>query len=630
MLFKNRLRRAVQSTVTNQPIAPQTPIAPAEETVLANAADVGAFVAGLSRPGGFVKIVVEDVDQIRALTVADPSITVSRLSLKVRRWEWPHRRWNGRLGWLPGVLRQMVRYPARSVGASWCDIELRDETSLAQVARAVYPLFAVDRGHHGFGHVQLGTDAVDAAALALLPTRTAPGIPELPVDQLQGVGLSSADLGLVSSPERFDELVEIAEDPRETVFRTPVLVDAYGHLSVSDRSRRPVVDLHVHNPIGRLQGFDEPEGWLALTIEGDQLHLRPTAGSAEELEEMAHPLAAPFTRQEIARLRHVESIDLAGLAAVPEECEQALHRRLAEIAASGAILHSMSAGLGLANEMLGETLADLLRKPYQPGLGLTRELRSVGQRRKAMERFGGFFELAGFADDQGRRLLPKVSAVLSTMRPDRVSAVVEALAAQRYPHLEIIVAVHGAEAPLPGELEDAIKAADATVLLHDRATPFGAVLADAARHASGDLIVKIDDDDVYGPQVIGDLVLAYLYSSADMVGKTTEYLYLEALGHTVHRTFTTEAYHYQLAGGAMMLSTAMLNEVGGWRPTPNSTDRSVLIRVGNAGGIGYRTTSLGYVYIRHADGHTWKRDESSLVAGAFEQWPRFMPEIVDG
>ncbi|MEU0316314.1 glycosyltransferase [Nocardioides sp. NPDC006273] len=616
--------------MTNQPIARHTPIAPAEETVLASAAEVGAFVAGLSRPGGFVKIVVEDVDQIRALTVADPSITVSRLSLKVRRWEWPHRRWNGRLGWLPGVLRQMVRYPARSVGASWCDIELRDETSLALVARAVYPLFAVDRGHHGFGHVQLGTDAVDAAALALLPTRTAPGIPELPVDQLQGVGLSSADLGLVSSPERFDELVEVAEDPRETVFRTPVLVDAHGHLSISERSRRPVVDLHVHNPIGRLQGFDEPEGWLALTIEGDQLHLRPTAGSAEELDEMAHPLAAPFTRQEIARLRHVESVDLSGLAAVPEECERTLHRRLAEIAASGAIMHSMSAGLELANETLGETLADLLRKPYQPVLGLVRELRSVGQRREAMERFGGFFELAGFADDQGRRLLPKVSAVLSTMRPDRVSAVVEALAAQRYPHLEIIVAVHGAEAPLPGELEDAIKAADATVLLHDRATPFGAVLADAARHASGDLIVKIDDDDVYGPQVIGDLVLAYLYSSADMVGKTTEYLYLEALGHTVHRTFTTEAYHYQLAGGAMMLSTAMLNEVGGWRPTPNSTDRSVLIRVGNAGGIGYRTTSLGYVYIRHADGHTWKRDESSLVAGAFEQWPRFMPEIVDG
>lgn len=620
----------MQSTVTNQPIARHTPIAPAEETVLANAAEVGAFLAGLPRPGGFVKIVVEDVDQIRALTVADPSITVSRLSLKVRRWEWPHRRWNGRLGWLPGVLRQMVRYPARSVGASWCDIELRDETSLAQVARAVYPLFAVDRGHHGFGHVQLGTDAVDAAALALLPTRTAPGIPELPVDQLQGVGLSSADLGLVSSAERFDELVEIAEDPRETVFRTPVLVDMHGHLAISERSRRPVVDLHVHNPIGRLQGFDEPEGWLALRIEGDHLHLRPTAGSAEELEEIAHPLAAPFTRQEIARLRHVESIDLSGISAVPEEGEQALHRRLAEIAASGAILHSMSADLGHADEMLGETLADILRKPYQPALGLVRELRSVRQRREAMERFGGFFELAGFAEDQGRRLLPKVSAVLSTMRPDRVSAVVEALAAQRYPHLEIIVAVHGAEAPLPGELEDAIKAADATVLLHDRATPFGAVLADAARHASGDLIVKIDDDDVYGPQVIGDLVLAYLYSSADMVGKTTEYLYLEALGHTVHRTFTTEAYHYQLAGGAMMLSTAMLNEVGGWRPTPNSTDRSVLIRVGNAGGIGYRTTSLGYVYIRHADGHTWKRDESSLVAGAFEQWPRFMPEIVDG
>jgi hypothetical protein len=89
----------------------------------------------------------------------------------------------------------------------------------------------------------------------------------------------------------------------------------------------------------------------------------------------------------------------------------------------------------------------------------------------------------------------------------------------------------------------------------------------------------------------------------------------------------TETYHFQIAGGAMLLSRAALVETGGWRPTPNSTDRSVLIRLGNSGAIGYRTHGLGYVYIRHTDGHTWKRGDSLLLRGGYEQWPRFMPEI---
>ncbi|HJB64234.1 MAG TPA: hypothetical protein H9769_11065, partial [Candidatus Microbacterium pullistercoris] len=98
------------------------------------------------------------------------------------------------------------------------------------------------------------------------------------------------------------------------------------------------------------------------------------------------------------------------------------------------------------------------------------------------------------------------------------------------------------------------------------------------------------------------------------------YLFFEEVGQTVHRTFATERYHDQLAGGAMLMSRAAFDALGGWRPTPNSTDRSVLIRVETQGGVGYRTQSLGYMYIRHASKHTWERTASQLVQGSFEQW----------
>lgn len=599
--------------------------------VLSSAEDVQAYIAALPRPAGEIAVAVADVDLVRVLTLAEPTITVRRLVLRIDRWEAPHARWNGRLGWLPGVIRQEVRYPRSGVGVAEVAIGLCKPLPLAAIARALYPLFAVTRSQHGYGYVEIGTDALTPSGLGLLPVPTAPGIPDLPVDHLNGVGLSLADYGLVSDPERLAELVTIKDDPASTIFRNPLAVDATtGHLVVSDRGMAPLVDLNVHNPVGRFQGWYDPDGWLEASLIDGSLRLEPTDSSAPGVSGFGQPLSAPVRAVDVRSLRRVESVNLSGLVTDGTDVEVALYRRLAEIAATGVILHSLPAELRLAEEVLGKQLAGLMRESYRPGSGLSRELRSVPQRREAMERFGGFFELAEHAQKQGHRLLPKVSAVLSTMRPSRVAAVIEALGAQRYPHVEIIVAIHGADGPLPSRLEQVIAATGAVVTLHEKEKPFGAVLADAARAASGDLIVKIDDDDIYGPQVIGDLVLAHLYSGADMVGKTTEYLYLEALDHTVHRTFATEVFHYQIAGGAMMLSAAVLNEIGGWRPTPNSTDRSVLIRAGNAGAIGYRTNGLGYIYIRHADGHTWRRDDSSLVEGSYEQWPRFMPEIVEG
>jgi hypothetical protein len=322
-------------------------------------------------------------------------------------------------------------------------------------------------------------------------------------------------------------------------------------------------------------------------------------------------------------------IDLSGLHANGSDDELLLYRRLAELAATGLILHSMPAELMAAEDVLGPVLADLLRRSYRTAKGLVRELRTVPQRREAMLRFGGFYELAGHAATLGHQLLPSVSVVLSSMRPSRAAEVVAALGRQTYPHLEIAVALHGVDEPVGPEFETAVRQAGALVSHHDRSTPFGSVLAETARRTTGDLVVKIDDDDVYGPRVIEDLVLAYLYSNADVVGKTTEYLYFEDVDLTVHRRFQTERYHYQVAGGTLMLSRAALTEIGGWRPSPSSTDRSILIRLGNIGGVGYRTQSLGYIYVRHLDGHTWKQADSMLLRKAPEQWPRFMREIVE-
>ena len=572
---------------------------------------------------------MESVDLLRVLTLADPDVRIERLAVTVTRWDRPLPRWSGRLGHVMNLLSYAVHLAPGTSGPAGFDVRLTEPTPLADVARGTYPLLGVERAHHGYGYVQLGTVDPPASALALLPSRTAPGVPELPSVHLQGRGLGVADLGLVGSEQTRDRLRAGAADPELIEVGHPLLAHPSGHLAVNDRLELPLVDLNVHHPVGRLYTFGTPAGALALdSVDGD-LSFRPRPGGRKPLDGWSRPATAPVTGAEVSRLRPVEEIDLSALEPSTREHELVLYRRLAELAATGVVLHSLPSSFTLAEEILGTTLATLLRAPYRSCNGLQRELRTVPQRREAMRRFGGFFELAEHAESLGHRLLPTVSVVLSTMRPARVAHVLTALAAQTYPHVEIAVALHGDDEPAGPDLDEAVRLSGAAVHRYDRSVPFGSVLADLARRTSGDLVVKIDDDDVYGPRVIEDLVLGYLYSHADVVGKTTEYLYFEDIDHTAHRRFLTESYHTQVAGGAMMLSRAALNEIGGWRPSPHSTDRSILIRIGNSGGICYRTQSLGYVYVRHSDGHTWKQEDSLLLRRAPEQWPRFVHEIVE-
>lgn len=633
---------------------------PAEETTQASldcAEDVTALAAGLPDHSDEVRLTVASLDQVRLLSLVDPEVTIDRLVLDVVEWERPLARWSGRLGSLAHVAACTVEYPGSgdaddlgdlSPEPAHVDVRLEEPAPLADVVRAVYPLLGVHRELTGHGRIELGTADLPQSGLALLPTPTAPGIPKIPSIHLLGLGLSRADLGLVGTSETLERMRAVADDPEQTTFGDSLLVDRSGHLAVSERTDRPVIDLNVHNPIGRLHTFDHPAARLALRAENGSLtfevlpeprRLRHADRRREQPDAdwlasrrpttWSRPLPAPLSGPEVRRLRDIESLDLSALHPASPDEDRLLARRLAELAATGVILHDLPDAFSGIDEVFGAELAERLRAPYSPSFGLVRELRTVPQRRAAMARFGGFFELAEHAAARGHQLLPTVSVILSTMRPSRVAAVLMALAAQSYPHLEVAVALHGVSGDSDASFREAVRASGAQVLSYERSVPFGSVLADAARRTSGDLVVKIDDDDFYGPRVIEDLVLAYLYSNAEVVGKTTEYLYFEGIDHTAHRRFVTERYHTQVAGGAMMLSRAALNDIGGWRPSHHSTDRSVLIRIGNAGGLCYRCQSLGYVYVRHSDGHTWKQQDSQLLRKSPEQWPRFLHEIVE-
>jgi hypothetical protein len=225
---------------------------------------------------------------------------------------------------------------------------------------------------------------------------------------------------------------------------------------------------------------------------------------------------------------------------------------------------------------------------------------------------------------------PTVSVLLSTHRPERLAHALAMVRRQDYPHLQVIVVLHGNEedvahcAPSVREALDGWDGEWAIIGMPAERT-LGHALAAASARADGELLTKMDDDDYYASSHIWDLVLARMYSGAQIVGKALDWVYLTAADTTVFRpTYPAERFAKFVAGGTMLISAGDLAAVGGWRPVPKSVDRALLDRVLEAGGLVYRTHGLGYVYVRNAaDGsaNTSQVNEEHFLTKTVAQFP---------
>jgi hypothetical protein len=577
---------------------------------------------------------VADVAALRLLALPrDPAPTTRELRLVVEFWEPPRPSWRGRLGPIDGLRSISLELDPQARRAE-VRVQVARPVPIADLVAALMPALRPvgDLSGSGFSRLVVAPDAPEAV-LSLLPGPV-PRRPALFYTSLEGLHLRAGDLAL-QGPESGEEPVP-HPGTQEPIATNALVVRRDGGIVATPRLADALVDLQVHNPVGRLAGWESSpaSGSAQVGLEGETL--RVLAADGTPLVEA--PVGQPLELRHVRPLRRWGDASLAGLAGSVTGSDAArgadVVRRLVELAATGLVLHGLPEAPLPGGEVAHPDLLAMLGRPYETVIGLERDVRSVAQRRLAMRHHGGFFRLAEAVQaSTGHRLLPHVSVVVSSRRPARMAQVLRMLARQTYPHFEVIAIMHGVPEPDLAPYAEELAGLDLRVIAADASTKFGAALAQGVRESRGDLVTKIDDDDWYSREHLWDLVLAWLYSGADIVGKTTEYLYFEGIDHTVHRRFATETYHEQVAGGAMLLSRSALDAIGGWRPTVNATDRSVLVGIYDNGGIGYRTHGLGYVYIRHDDGHTWAQQDSDLARNTYEQWRHLrlpeVPELAD-
>lgn len=262
-----------------------------------------------------------------------------------------------------------------------------------------------------------------------------------------------------------------------------------------------------------------------------------------------------------------------------------------------------------------------------------REQVSITGRRAVMRdlgddaRFATLCERIGLAPPRP----PLVTVLISTNRPSLVDHALATVAAQNYPRLELVLVLHG-DGHAPDDPPPPRTDIPTTVLRAPAAWTLGDCLNAGIAAARGDLIAKVDDDDLYGEDHLTDLVLAQRHSHADLVGKRVEFVHLAADDVTVRRAPTSpERFRTHVSGPTLLLTARTAREVG-FLKVPRRVDSTLCERVDASGGRIYRTHSRDIVLVRHQEGHTWDVEDTAVrddsvaeVTGDGRTWASSLP-----
>ena len=409
--------------------------------------------------------------------------------------------------------------------------------------------------------------------------------------RVAGTSHPSAERVIVESPGRQRQLTL----PPEIVVRPDSTVPVQEY--APDLAPTPLVVTDPQLGLGPLdEGLLNPIGF----------HSEPDQGITEL--DGAQEVCA----RTVAELRHHLGVRVDWTAASPQ-----LARRVAALAMAGIPLVG-DPPPAATRAWLGAPLADALAEDAEVSDPLRREEHSIRLRRAALLTHSGpgWRTRVAEAAGQPRPRFPTCTVVLATRRPDNLDFALANVARQRGVDVELVVAAHGFT-PDAGQVRELLPGRHVEVVNLPQETIFGDVLNAGVAAGSGDIVVKMDDDDFYGPDFLLDLLLAREYSGADLVGTPAEFVYLESLDRTVRRHGTprdaSERFASIVAGGTITIPRGLLRSLGGFQAVHRFVDQQLFHAARSVGATIYRTHGLGFMLRRSSDGHTWTVEDDHFL-----------------
>ncbi|WP_233508057.1 glycosyltransferase family protein [Spongiactinospora gelatinilytica] len=213
-----------------------------------------------------------------------------------------------------------------------------------------------------------------------------------------------------------------------------------------------------------------------------------------------------------------------------------------------------------------------------------------------------------------------ISVVLPTNRAAQLEHAISSVAKQIHRPLQLVMVLHGLSID-PVVVADKARVAgitDVVVLPADPSLSLGACLNLGIAAADGDYIAKMDDDNLYGEHYLSDLVRAFDYTDAELVGKGAHYTYFEGLNTTMLRLPGLEHRYAHLVQGGTFLGRAEMFRAYPFEDVTRGEDTR-MVRALKADGVKiYSADRFNFVYWRSADAdmHTWQADHIKLTRNA--------------
>jgi cellulose synthase/poly-beta-1,6-N-acetylglucosamine synthase-like glycosyltransferase len=188
---------------------------------------------------------------------------------------------------------------------------------------------------------------------------------------------------------------------------------------------------------------------------------------------------------------------------------------------------------------------------------------------------------------------------------------------QDYAEKELIIVLNNNQLSIRDWEQEAGKHSNVRVYQLDEGKRLGACLNFGVEKAALNYVAKFDDDDHYAPAYLQDMVSAFDYSGADIVGKHAHYVYFENGQILATQSPSKEQCFTSLVAGPTMIIKREVFKKVKFNPDKARGEDTQFLRDSIARGFKvYSADRFNFVRMRRAqaDLHTWtKSDEEQLA-----------------
>ncbi|MEL6914384.1 MAG: glycosyltransferase family A protein [Pseudomonadota bacterium] len=206
---------------------------------------------------------------------------------------------------------------------------------------------------------------------------------------------------------------------------------------------------------------------------------------------------------------------------------------------------------------------------------------------------------------------PRVNIVVPTVRPDLIPYILETVRRQVHGNVTLNIVVNGMQ--VPTDARALVEETDFAALhMMPSHKSIGYCINYGIDQAEAEYWAKFDDDDIYGPHYLSDMLLQRKYVDIDITGKASLFTYFEAVDRLAVRRLANRDITFDVVGGGTILARPELG------PFPEDVrgyaDVFYLATLLEAGHRIISGDPFNFIQVRRADptSHTWTAGAQQL------------------